>query len=92
VPRIDNVSPALLTSGGHTLHITGARFGPVVAVQLGSDVTILDIQHTGTQIDVDRTVANGATGTRDVVVLNLASPGIGGAESIQSCGRCVTIQ
>ena len=81
-----------LAWGPNTLRITGKGFGPNVSVDLGAGVTINNVQHTPTQIDVDLTVANGGSGTRNVTVTNLATAGVAGGSTDQACTGCVSIR
>ena len=81
-----------LAWGANTLRITGKGFGPDVSVDLGAGVTINNIQRTPTQIDVALTVANGASGTRNVTVKNPATAGVAGGSTDQACTGCVSLQ
>ncbi len=105
VPQIDSVARVgSLTFGGqfeaaprlgwgrHTLRITGKGFGPDVSVALGAGVTILNVQRTPTQINVELSVANGSSGTRDVTVSNVGLLPINSIASSQVCTACVAIQ
>ena len=103
VPQIDEVKRVhgsflgmvhapTLAWGPNTLRITGKGFGPNVSVDLGAGVTINNVQHTPTQIDVDLTVANGGSGTRNVTVTNLATAGVAGGSTDQACTGCVSIR
>ena len=105
VPHIDSVARVgSLTFGGqfeaaprlgwgrHTLRITGKGFGPDVSVALGAGVTILNVQRTPTQINVELRVANGSSGTRDVTVSNVGLLPINSIASSQVCSACVAIQ
>jgi len=103
VPQIDDVKRVHgsfqgmvhapnLAWGPNKLRITGKGFGPNVSVDLGAGVTINNVQHSPTQIDIDLTVANGASGTRNLKVTNLATAGVAGGATDQGCTGCVTIQ
>ena len=63
-----------------------------MSVDLGAGVTINNIQRTPTQIDVELTVANGASGTRNLTVTNLATAGVAGGSTGQECTGCVSLQ
>lgn len=98
VPRIDGVArlgtnASWVGWGTSTLRITGAGFGPGVAVDLGAGVTILGVHEAPTQIDVDISVATGsAPGVRNVVVDNLGALAIDNRSSTRVCSSCLTIQ
>ena len=85
------VSPARLRWGQNTLRIIGQGFGPDVSVDLGAGVSVVGMQHSPSQIDLEVSVANGSSGTRNLVVDNGASP-FGGRLSAQVCIGCVSIQ
>ena len=85
------VSPARLRWGQNSLRIIGQGFGPDVSVDLGAGVSVVGMQHSPSQIDLEVSVANGSSGTRNLVVDNGASP-FGGRLSAQVCIDCVSIQ
>ena len=63
-----------------------------MSVQLGAGVTILSVQSTPTQINVDVRVADGSGGTRDLSVSNVGLLPINSLTSSQVCSACVAIQ
>ena len=63
-----------------------------MSVALGAGVTILSVQRTPTQINVELSVANGSGGTRDVTVSNVGLLPINSVASSQVCSACVAIQ
>jgi Tol biopolymer transport system component len=100
VPQIDSVNrlagPYLwaphLPWGPTSLRITGRGFGSNISVDLGADVTILGMTHAPTQIVLQLAVTDGSTGARNVVVKNLATPGVAGGASTRVCVACLSIQ
>ena len=105
VPRIDSVTRTgsatfvgayvaapRLKWGANTLHVAGKGFGNDVSVGLGAGVTVLDVQETPTELVVQVDVANGSTGTRDLIVNNNGVYEPSGHASTQVCFACVSIQ
>ena len=64
------VAPPRIKWGANTLHVAGKGFSHDVSVGLGDGVTVLDVQATPTELVVQVDVANGSTGTRNLVVNN----------------------
>ena len=105
VPRIDGVTrtgsasyvgayvaPPRIKWGANTLHVAGKGFSNDVSVGLGDGVTVLDVQATPTELVVQVDVANGSTGTRNLVVNNNGVYEPSGHASTQVCVGCVSIQ
>ena len=105
VPRIDSVTrtgsasyvgayvaPPCIKWGVNTLHVAGKGFSNDVSVGLGDGVTVLDVQATPTELVVQVDVANGSTGTRNLVVNNNGVYEPSGHASTQVCVGCVSIQ
>ncbi len=86
-------SAAHLNWGSSTLHVRGQGFAPDVTVDLGPNVAISNVTRTPTDIYFQADVTNGtAAGTRNLVVDNPPSAGLGGRGGTQVCFGCVAIQ